>query len=96
MSKFSELDSDRQQIKRLTDVIPPPSFAETGRAGAVHFQSIQRAILYGRKAGHDEVSVRVTALCGSLDRTNNLTSSWPDVTCDACMKLLAAVKRENA
>jgi hypothetical protein len=34
MSKFSELDADRQQIERLTDVVRPPTFAESARAGA--------------------------------------------------------------
>lgn len=33
MSKMSELDADRQQIERLTDVSPPPTFAESQRAG---------------------------------------------------------------
>lgn len=32
--KMSELDSDRQQIERLTDVVRPPSFAESARAGS--------------------------------------------------------------
>lgn len=34
MSKMSEIDADRQQIERLTDIVPPPSFAESARAGA--------------------------------------------------------------
>lgn len=32
MSKMSELDSDRQRIARLADVIRPPSFARTAQA----------------------------------------------------------------
>lgn len=31
---MSQLDSDRQQIERLTDVVAPPSFAQSARAGA--------------------------------------------------------------
>jgi len=34
MSKMSELDTDRQQVERLTDVVPPPTFAQTANAGA--------------------------------------------------------------
>lgn len=33
MSKMSEADSDRQQIERLTDVVAPPTFAQSARAG---------------------------------------------------------------
>lgn len=33
--KMSELDMDRQTIERLTDVIPPPSFAQSARAGKI-------------------------------------------------------------
>lgn len=31
---MSQLDSDRQQIERLTDVVAPPSFAQSARAGS--------------------------------------------------------------
>lgn len=34
MSKMSELDMDRQRVERLTDVVRPPTFAESARAGA--------------------------------------------------------------
>jgi hypothetical protein len=33
MGKMSELDMDRRQVERLTNVVPPPSFAQTARAG---------------------------------------------------------------
>ena len=33
MSKMSELDMDRKQIERLTDVVPPPTFAKSARSG---------------------------------------------------------------
>lgn len=35
MSNFSELDSDRQQIARLTDVVSPPKFVQSARAGTM-------------------------------------------------------------
>jgi hypothetical protein len=41
MSKMSELDSDRQVIERLTDVVLPPTFAESARAGT--YREITRA-----------------------------------------------------
>jgi hypothetical protein len=41
MSKMSELDSERQQIERLTDVVPPRSFARTAHAGT--YREISRA-----------------------------------------------------
>lgn len=33
MAKMSELDADRQRIERLTDVVLPPTFAQTKNAG---------------------------------------------------------------
>lgn len=41
MSKMSELDADRQRIERLTDVVLPPTFAQTKNAGA--YREITRA-----------------------------------------------------
>jgi hypothetical protein len=35
MSKMAEIDADRQQIERLTDIVRPPSFSETARAGVL-------------------------------------------------------------
>lgn len=40
MSKMSELDMDRQRVERLTDVVRPPTFAESARAG---YREITRA-----------------------------------------------------
>jgi hypothetical protein len=62
----------------------------------VHFQSITRIRLFGSSRYCDEDSVRVRPLCGCVNREENLTSSWPDVTCDSCLKLLMTVKREIA
>lgn len=41
MSKMSELDADRQRIERLTDVVLPPTFAQTKNAGT--YREITRA-----------------------------------------------------
>ena len=98
MAKMSEIDSDRQQIERLTDVVRPPKFAESVRAGmsTIHFESVSRAILYGRKPGHDDVSIYVTSLCGGANMGEPRSPLRHEVTCGHCLKLLAAVKREIA
>jgi len=62
----------------------------------IHFESVTRSILYGRTSGHDEVSVRAAALCGNADRGDALSPARHEVTCGACLKLLMALKRENA
>lgn len=43
MSKMSELDTDRQQIERLTDVVPPPPFAKTADATPKYHGHMTRA-----------------------------------------------------